>query len=354
MTISTNGLSSQKLQSVRELLSRSTHITICWKKHEYADQSPVPSARQNLLTQVVIGEDREAQGLYHLNASPTSLSALDIKNAFLHGDLAETVYMFQPPRYETAGENHVCCLRKSLYGLKQSPRAWFEKFNKVVYAIGFSRSSADSSLFVHRRSQGTVILLVYVDDIIITGNDTTGIAKLKSHLSKQFHIKDLGTLKYFLGIEIAKQGKSFLQNQRKYCFDLLKESGFLGCKPVDTPMEQNLKLSNFTDEPDFIIPNLDMYRRLVGKLIYLTVTRPDISFAVSLVSQFMYTPRKSYLIVVDHILRYLKKSPGKGLIYRPTAILFLTAYSDADYAGSPDDIRSTSGYCTYFGGNLVT
>ncbi|KAL9249582.1 Retrovirus-related Pol polyprotein from transposon RE1-like protein [Drosera capensis] len=175
--------------------------------------------------------------------------------------------MQQAPGYETAGENHVCRLRKSLYRLKQSPRACFEKFSKVVQAIGFSKSSADSSLFVHRRSQGIVILHLYVDDIIITGDDITGIAKVKSHLSKQFHTKDLGTLKYFLGIEIAKQEKSLLRNQRKYCLDLLKESGFLGCKPVDTPMEQNLKFSNFTDKLDNIIPNPDMYRRLVGKLI---------------------------------------------------------------------------------------
>ncbi|KAL9269974.1 Retrovirus-related Pol polyprotein from transposon RE1-like protein [Drosera capensis] len=183
----------------------------------------------------------------------------DIKNTFLHGDLTDTVYMLQPPGYETAGENHVCRHRKSLYNLKQSPRALFEKFSKVVHVIGFSRSSADSSQFVHRRSQETMILLVYVDDIIITGDDTAEIVKVKAHLSKQFHIKDLDTLKYFLGIEVAKKGKSFLLNQRKYCLDLLKESEFLGCKPVDTPMKQNLKFSNFTDESDIIILNPDMH-----------------------------------------------------------------------------------------------
>ncbi|KAL9250830.1 Retrovirus-related Pol polyprotein from transposon RE1-like protein [Drosera capensis] len=155
--------------------------------------------------------------------------------------------MIQPPGYESAGENHVCHLQKSLYGLKQSPRAWFEKFSKIVEVIGFSKNSANSSLFVHRRSQGTVILLVYVDDFIITRDDITGIVKMKAHLSKQFHIKDLDNLKYFLGIEVAKQEKYLLLNQRKYCLDLLKESGFLGCKPVNTSMEQNLKLSNFTD-----------------------------------------------------------------------------------------------------------
>ncbi|KAL9266507.1 Retrovirus-related Pol polyprotein from transposon RE1-like protein [Drosera capensis] len=165
------------------------------------------------------------------------LYQLDIKNDFLHGDLTETVYMQQPPGYETTEENHVCHLRKSLYGLKQSPRTWFEKFSKVVQTIGFSRSSADSSLFFHRRSQRTVILLVYVDDIIITVDDTTGIVKVKTHLLKQFHTKDLGTLRYFLRIEIAKQRNSLLLNQRKYCLDLVKELGFLGCKPVDIPME---------------------------------------------------------------------------------------------------------------------
>jgi transposase InsO family protein len=277
------------------------------------------------------------------------LHQLDVKNAFLHGDLTETVYMTQPPGFESKGEC-VCHLKKSIYGLKQSPRAWFDKFSKAVVSHGMTRSQADHSVFFKKTRTGIVILVVYVDDIVITGSDKEGIQILINHLSSSFLTKDLGKLRYFLGIEVARSKAGISLSQRKYTLDILQDTGYLGSKPVATPMEPNLKL--MPDEGDFV-DDPDTYRRLVGKLIYLTITRPDISYAVSIVSQFMTNPRVPHMNAVIRILKYLKNAPGRGLFYRSSGHLRIEGYTDADWAGSPSDRKSTTGYCTFIGGNLV-
>ncbi|RVW73200.1 Retrovirus-related Pol polyprotein from transposon RE1 [Vitis vinifera] len=227
-----------------------------------------------------------------------SLHQLDVNNAFLNGDLEEEVYMDIPAGLETTSNfNKVCRLRKSLYGLKQSPRAWFERF------------------------------------------------------TKEFEIKDLGNLKYFLGMEIARSKKGIAVSQRKYVMDLLNETGMLGCKPAKTPMDTTVKL----EESDGSAPvDKGRYQRLVGKLIYLSHTRPDIGFSVSVVSQFMNNPTEKHMTVVIRILRYLKMTPGKGLFFQRTTKKEIEIFSDADWAGSLTNRRSTSGYCSFVWGNLVT
>ncbi|KAK8957729.1 hypothetical protein KSP39_PZI001285 [Platanthera zijinensis] len=260
--------------------------------------------------------------------------------------------MQQPPGFETTGESQACRLQKALYGLKQSQQAWFEKFSKVLRDIGFTRSSADFSLFTRHRPTGTVLLLVYVDDIIITGDDSQGIQTVKVHLNSVFQTKDLGPLRYFLGLKVARRPDGLTLSQRKYCLDLLHDAGLSGCKPSDNPMDVKHKLCAQASDSDLLLQNPEYYRRLVGKLIYLTVTRPDISFVVGLVSRYMHSPRRSHLQAVERILRYLKTAPGQGLVYRTSSSApTLVAYSDAD---SLDDRRSTSGFCTNFGGHLVT
>ena len=174
------------------------------------------------------------------------LYQLNIKNAFLHGNLQEEVYMEQPPGFVAQGESRkVCRLRKSLYGLKQSPRAWFGKFSQAVEAFGLTKSKSDHSVFFKYSDSGIILLIVYVDDIIITGSDSTGISSLKSFLHSQFHTKDLGLLKYFLGIELTRSKKGIFLSQRKYVLDLLTETGKLGVKPCGTPMSPNVQ---FTQE----------------------------------------------------------------------------------------------------------
>ncbi|RZB60244.1 Retrovirus-related Pol polyprotein from transposon RE1 [Glycine soja] len=281
------------------------------------------------------------------------LYQLDIKNAFLHGDLDEDIYMEQPPGFVAQGEyGLVCKLHRSLYGLMQSPRAWFGKFSHVVQMLGQKRSEADHSVFYCHTSPGKcVYLMIYVDDIVITGNDTTTITQLKEHLFSHFQTKDLGSLKYFLGIEVAQSGDGVVISQRKYALDILEETGMQNCRPVESPMDPNLKL--MVDQSEVYL-DPERYRRLVGKLIYLTITRPDISFAVGVVSQFMQNPHLDHWNAVMRILRYVKKTPGQGLLYEDKGKTQLWGYCDADWAGCPMDRRSTSGYCVFIGGNLIS
>ena len=272
------------------------------------------------------------------------LFQLDIKNVFLHGDLAEEVYMKQPPGFVAQGQSGlVCRLHRSPYGLKQSPRAWFDRFSSVVQEFGMLRSTVDHSVFYHRNSSGQCIyLVVYVDDIFITGSDQDGIQKLKQHLFTHFQTKDLGKLKYFLGIEIAQSSSGVVLSQRKYALDILEETGMLYCKPVDTPMDPNVKLVPGQGES---LGDLGRYRRLVGKLNYLTITRPDISFPVSVVGQFLQSPCDSYWDAIIRILRYIKSTPGQGMLYENKGHTQVIGFTDADWAGSPTDRRSTRPRC---------
>ena len=280
------------------------------------------------------------------------LRQFDVKNAFLHGDLDEEIYMDLPPGFTTTCDiGKVCRLRKSLYGLKQSPRAWFGRFAQSMRNYGFKQTQADHTLFLKHDKGKLTALIVYVDDMVVTGNDVEGIQKLQMYLAKEFEMKDLGTLKYFLGIEVARSKHGIFLSQKKYVIDLLTETGMLACKPADTPIEQNHRLGDY---PDQVSANKERYQRLVGRLIYLSHTRPDIAYAVSVVSQFMHRPSEAHMDAVQRILRYLKSAPGKGLMFSNHGHQEVEGYTDADWAGSVTDRRSTSGYFTFVGGNLVT
>ncbi|KAK2414048.1 putative mitochondrial protein [Trifolium repens] len=279
------------------------------------------------------------------------LHQLDVKNAFLNGDLEEEVYMDIPPGFEDRFGSNVCKLNKSLYGLKQSPRAWFEKFTQSMKKQGYIQGQADHTLFTKFSQDGKIaVLIVYVDDIVLTGNDTDEMGRVKEKLAVDFEIKDLGSMRYFLGMEVARSKDGIVVSQQKYILDLLKETGMSGCRPADTPMDPNAKLW----EKGSVPVDTGRYQRLVGKLIYLSHTRPDIAFSVSVVSQFMHSPFEEHLEAVYRILRYLKANPGKGLFFRKTNERNVSIFTDADWAGSITDRRSTSGYCAYVWGNLVT
>ena len=205
---------------------------------------------------------------YHLD-----LHQLDSKNVSLYGDLHE-VYIEQPPRFVAQGEiGKVCHLRKSLYGLKQSPRAWFGKFSQAVEEFGMQKSKSDYFVFYRNSSSGIILLVVYVDDIVIIGSDSKGISSFKSFLQSQFHTNELGMLRYFLGIEVMRSKYGIFLSQRKYVLDLLFETGKLGVKSCSSPMVPGVQLTR--EGETFEDP--ERYRRLVGKLNYLTVTRHDIA-----------------------------------------------------------------------------
>ncbi|KAA0060528.1 hypothetical protein IC582_014265 [Cucumis melo] len=170
-------------------------------------------------------------------------------------------------------------------------------------------------------------------------------------MGDEFEIKDLGNLKYFLGMEVTRSKEGISMSQRKYTLDLLTKTSTSGCRPADTPIEFNYKLRNSNDQ---VPVDKEQYQRLVGKLIYLSHTRPDIFFAVSAISKFMQAPYEKHMEAVNRILRYLKNTPGKGLMFKKTNRKTIKAYTDSDGAGSVVDRKSTSGYCTFVWGNLVT
>jgi hypothetical protein len=281
------------------------------------------------------------------------LQQFDVKNAFLHGDLTEEIYMDLPPGWSDPDirKPKVCRLKKSLYGLKQSPQAWFGRFTKLMRAFGYRQSNWDHTLFLKHRDGKITALIVYVDDMVVTGNDPAEQAALKNYLSTEFEMKDLGSLKYFLGIEVSRCKSGIFLSQRKYVLDLLKETGMTACKPVSTPLAEGMKLG--IDRTQGSIDK-GRYQRLVGKLMYLGHTRPNLAHALSVISQYMHNPGEQHMSAIMRILSYLKGSPGKGVLFRKNRHFKIECYTDADWAGSTDDRRSTSGYFTFVGGNLVT
>ena len=188
------------------------------------------------------------------------------------------------------------------------------------------------------------MLIVYVDDIIITGDDKQGIDDLKRYLQNSFRTKDLGKLHYFLGIKVARSKEGISLSQRKYVLDILEETGLLGSKPMETPTDPNVK---FYEDQRELLSNPERYNRLVGKLNYLTITRLDISFAVSVLSQFMKDPHLPHWEAVIRIVRYLKAHPGHGLLYKDNGNLRVEAYTDADWARSLSNRKSTTGIALF-------
>ncbi|XP_019058443.1 PREDICTED: uncharacterized protein LOC109116811 [Tarenaya hassleriana] len=284
------------------------------------------------------------------------LQQMDVSNTFLNGDLDEEIYMTLPQGYsELQGEvvpaGSVCKLQKSLYGLKQASRQWNQKLSQVLLEAGYVQSVADSSLFTRKHGASFVAALVYVDDILITGNDACLIDALKKFLSSKFQIKDLGELKFFLGLEVARSKQGLYICQRKYTLELLEEFGMLGCKPIATPMDVTQKLSL---ESGDILEDPTLFRKLIGKLIYLSITRPDICFSVNKLSQYMSQPRSAHLQAGMRVLRYLKNDPSQGLLYATDSDISLSAYCDADWAACPDSRRSVTGFCVFLGSSMVS
>ncbi|RVW61442.1 Retrovirus-related Pol polyprotein from transposon RE1 [Vitis vinifera] len=273
----------------------------------------------------------------------------DVKNAFLHGDLDEEIYMNIPPRFEGNTSNKVCKLKKAFYGIKQSPRAWFGRFAKVMKESRYKQSQGDHTLFIkHSAAGGVTTFLVYVDNIIVIGNYEREKHEVKQVLATEFEIKELGKLKYFLGIEVAYSIQRIFISQQKYVTNLLAETGKIGCKPISTPMDPNHKLREAQEEP---MVDKRMYQRLVGRLIYLAHTRPNIAYSMSVISQFMHDPREPHLQVAYRVLHYLKGNPEKGILFKKNNTLALEAYTDTD-ASSLVDRRSTTGYYTFLGDDL--
>lgn len=259
--------------------------------------------------------------------------------------------MEQPLGFEKQGnQNLVCKLSKALYGLKQASRAWFNKLKTVLLAIGFRSSRADTSLFYRYQNQTHIMLLIYVDDILITGDSEEEIQTIIEDLSKIFSLKDLGEVHHFLGIEITCTTNGLHLCQSKYIRDLLDKAHMSGAKGTGKPMVSSSKLSKGQGSPTI---DGSLYRSVVGALQYITITRPDITFSVNKVSQFMQSPLDTHWKAVKRILRYLAGTSKHGLHLTKSDHLNLVGFSDSDWASDPDDRRSISGFCVYLGNNLV-
>jgi len=240
------------------------------------------------------------------------LHQLDVNNAFLHGDLHEEVYMKMPPGFGVKGESKVCRLTKSLYDLKQASRQWFSKLSSTLIDLGFVQSKANYSLFTRVQGSSFIALLIYVDDVAIASNDSDAISSFITMLNDKFKLKDLCSLKYFLGLEIARSSSGISVSQRKYALEILEDSNLLASKPTQFPMEQNLKLSR---GDGVLISDPTVFRRLIGRLLYLTITRPDLAYSVQTLSQFMDKPRQPHLDAAHRVLRYIKSTPAQGLFF---------------------------------------
>ncbi|GKD23884.1 ribonuclease H-like domain-containing protein [Tanacetum coccineum] len=264
---------------------------------------------------------------------------LDVKNAFLHGSLSETVYMQQPPGFrDSQHPDHVCLLQRSLYGLKQAPRAWFQRFAAYAARVGFIHSRCDTSLFIYRRGSDTAYLLLYVDDIILTASSTAFLQSIIATLHAEFSMTDLGPLNYFLGISVTRNTSGMFLSQQKYASELLERAGMLTCNPCRTPVDTDSKLSADGDP----VSDPTLYRSLAGALQYLTFTRPDISYAVQQVCLYMHDPREPHFSALKRILRYIRGTMPYGLQLFSSTTSSLVAYSDADWAGQVTLSRSSA------------
>nr|XP_034908584.1 uncharacterized mitochondrial protein AtMg00810-like [Populus alba] len=227
-----------------------------------------------------------------------------------------------PPGYSNPNDSRVCKLKKSIYGLKQASRQWFSKLSASLLHFGFLQAKSDSSLFILQSTTDFIAVLIYVDDVIIASNTLTALNTVKQYLRTTFPIKDLGNLKYFLGIEVARSTKDIVLCQRKYALDILTDSGFSGAKPVTFPMESTLKL--------------------------------NLSYAIQTLSQFMSNPHTLHMQAAERVLRYIKATPGQGLLLRADSTLHLKAYSDSDWGGCIDTRQSVTGYLVFLEESLIS
>ena len=244
----------------------------------------------------------------------------------------------------------VCKLHKALYGLKQAPRAWFHRLTQALLELGFTSSLMDTSLFMLHLGNLNIFVLIYIDDIIITSSHLSGINDLISSLQAEFKLKDLGNLSYFLGIHVHRTTTGLYLNQSKYIVDLLHRAHMIGAKPYLAPCTSGKRMTKFDGDP---LDDPSLYRTIVGALQYCTLTRPDISYSVNQLCQFLHCPTNMHFTTAKRVLCYLKGTPEYGLMFTPGP-LTLEVYCDSNWDGDPIDRRSTSGYGVYFGHCLIS
>ncbi|GJY30951.1 retrovirus-related pol polyprotein from transposon TNT 1-94 [Tanacetum coccineum] len=296
----------------------------------------------------------EAIRIFLANAASKNMTVyqMDVKTAFLNGELKEEVYVSQPEGFvDPDRPHHVYRLKKALYGLKQAPRAWYDTLSKFLLAQGFSKGVVDPTLFIRKTGKHTLHVQIYVDDIIFASTDPKDCDRFSNEMSSKFQMSMMGQISFFLGLQISQNPRGIFINQSKYANEILKKFDLHKSDPVDTPMVERTKL----DEDLSGIPvDQTQYRSMIGSLMYLTASRPDLVFAVCMCARYQSKPTKKHLEAVKRVFRYLQGSINMGLWYPKDTAMALTAYADADHAGCQDTRRSTSGGAQFLGDKLVS
>jgi hypothetical protein len=277
---------------------------------------------------------------------------LDVNSAFLHRELLETVYVEQPLGYVKEGsESKVYKLRKALYGLKQAPRAWYSKIEKYFAKEGFEKCPHEHTLFVkHDDKNNWLIVSLYVDDLIFTGNNSGMFSKFKNSMMETFDMTDLGKMRHFLGVEVIQDSQGIFMCQHRYAKEVLERFGMENSNAVCSPMVTGTKLSKH-DQGNEV--DSTQFKQIIGSLMYLTATRPDLMFAVNMIARFMEHPVETHMMAAKRILRYLKGTMELGILYKKGESRKLLAYSDSDYGGDIDDRKSTSSYVFMLGSGAI-
>ncbi|GJS75692.1 putative ribonuclease H-like domain-containing protein [Tanacetum coccineum] len=277
---------------------------------------------------------------------------MDVKSAFLYGTIEEEVYVHQPPGFvDPAHPNKVYKVIKALYGLHQAPRAWYETLSSFLMENGFRRGTIDKTLFIKKKKSDIMLVQVYVDDIIFGSTKKSMCTEFEDCMHKRFQMSSMGELTFFLGLQVKQQPDGIFISQDKYVADILKKFDFWSIRTATTPIESNKPLVKDEDGEDV---DVHVYRSMIGSLMYLTASRPDIMFAVCACARFQVTPKASHLNAVKRIFRYLKHQPKLGLWYPRDSPFELEAFSDSDYGGASLDRKSTTGGCQFLGRRLIS
>ncbi|GJS16241.1 retrovirus-related pol polyprotein from transposon TNT 1-94 [Tanacetum coccineum] len=296
----------------------------------------------------------EAIRIFVANAANKNMTILqiDVKIAFLNGELKEEVYVSQPEGFmDQDNPSHVYKLKNALYGLKQAPRAWYDMLSSFLISQHFSKGAVDPTLFTRKAGNDLLLVQIYVDDIIFASTNTAMCNEFANLMTTKFKMSMMGQMSFFLGLQISQSPRGIFLNQSKYASEIIKKYGMLTSDSVDTPMVEKSKL----DEDLQGTPvDATLYRGMIGSLMYLTSSRPDLIYAVCLCARYQAKPTEKHLNAVKRIFRYLKGTINMGLWYSKDTGMSLTAYADADHAGCQDTRRSTSGSAQFLGDKLVS
>ncbi|GJZ76533.1 putative ribonuclease H-like domain-containing protein [Tanacetum coccineum] len=277
---------------------------------------------------------------------------MDVKSAFRYGTIEEEVYVHQHPGFvDPTHPNKVYKVIKALYGLHHAPRAWYEILSSFLLKNGFTRGTIDKTLFIKKNKSDIMLVQVYVDDIIFGSTTQSMCTEFEDCMHKRFQMSSMGELTFFLGLQVKQQPDGIFISQDKYVADILKKFDFCSIKTATTPIESNKPLVKDEDGVDV---DVHVYRSMIGSLMYLTASRPDIMFAVCACARFQVTPKASHLNAVKRIFRYLKHQPKLGLWYPRDSPFELEAFSDSDYGGASLDRKSTTGGCQFLGRRLIS